>query len=528
MTKPRRRFPPLWLWILWALPAALIAFLWIGDPLGDEGMRNAISALLVLLIAALGYLWFVFRSEYAGKLRALIGLGTIALIVGCNALFEVRGFSGAMIPEFSLRLSEPKSLPVPAVEATSGVDLLTTSSADFPGFLGQRRDGTVRVLLAADWDTRPPERVWQADVGAGWSGFAVVNGIAVTMEQRGDEEAVTAYDVTTGELLWAHAYPGHFEHILGGEGPRATPTVDEGRVYTLGAFGRLLCLDGATGALIWERDLLAEFGITPAIDATNLQNGRSNSPLIVGELVVIPGGGDANARMAGLVAYDKRTGELAWEGPPRQISFGSPNVATLAGVEQILIVNESTVSGHAPATGELLWEHDWPGRSNQDANCSQAVPLEPKRVFVSKGYGGGSMLLELTAKDDGTFEAQPVWRSRRSMRTKFTNVVVKDAYVYGLSDGMLECIELETGKRVWKDGRYGHGQILLAGEQLIVLTEEGGVLLVEATPEKENSVLGRFQGLEGKTWNNPALYAGLLVMRNGQEAAAYRLPLSGE
>lgn len=528
MNKPRRRFPPLWLWIVWAIPMAVIVWFWTGDPLGDEGMRNALSGVLVLLMAALGYLWFVLRSGYSGKLRAFIGIGTIAAIVGGNMLFRIDGFSGAMIPELSSRFGSEKSRPDVVQAEGVAVDLDTTTPLDFPGFLGRMRNGRVATSLSSEWAEAGPELIWRHEVGAGWSGFAVVNGVAVTMEQWDDSEAVTAYDVNTGELLWAHESPGHFDHILGGAGPRATPTIDEGRVYSLGAFGLLQCLDGATGELIWRRDLLEELGITAEIDSANLQNGRSNSPLIAGPLVIVPGGGDESARLVGLVAYDKLTGELVWEGPPRQISFSSPTLATLGDLEQVLIVNEDSVSGHLPSTGDLLWEHEWPGSSNADANCSQAVPVGSNRVLVSKGYGGGSLLLELTPTEDGLFDAQPVWRNKRSLRTKFTNAVTTSTHAYGLSDGMLECIDLATGERIWKEGRYGHGQILLTGRLLAVLDEEGEVFLVEATPDRENSVVGHFPGVSGKTWNNLAIYGDLLVVRNAQEAAVFRLPLVGE
>ena len=208
MSKPRRRFPPLWLCIVLALPGALMAWLWFGHPTGDEGMRNVFVTILAMLILAIGFLWFVLFSGNPGKLRALVGVGTIVLVVGCNALFEVRGFTGAMVPEFAFRFAEPEALPVPALESAPTVDLVTTTPADFPGFLGPRRDATVTSALNPDWSAHPPLPAWHREIGAGWSSFAVVNGVAVTMEQRGDEAAVTAYDVETGELLWVQASSG--------------------------------------------------------------------------------------------------------------------------------------------------------------------------------------------------------------------------------------------------------------------------------------------------------------------------------
>jgi outer membrane protein assembly factor BamB len=225
------------------------------------------------------------------------------------------------------------------------------------------------------------------------------------------------------------------------------------------------------------------------------------------------------------VAFDKRTGERRWAGPPRNQSYSSPAAATLAGVAQILIVNEASLSGHATADGRLLWEHPWPGTTSGDANVSQAVPLPPARVFVSKGYGGGAALLALEAQSDGGLEAREVWHDGRTLRTKLTNVVLRDGLVYGLDDGMLECVELETGAKRWKAGRYGHGQILLVGGLLLVCSEEGEVFLIEPGPERENHVLGSFQALDGKCWAHLALAGGVLLLRNAEECAAWELPL---
>jgi len=528
----RRRFPPGWLWAVWLLLSGAIAWLWLGDP-GDDGMRNAWSMVVVLVGLSAGFLWFVLRSAVSGRVRATVAGVAVVVAVAAGAVLRIDGVSGSLIPKLGLRFGAgERELPRVVAEraASDPRGPLRSSPHDFPGFLGRERDAFVRdVELARDWAARPPECLWRREVGAGWSGFAVVGGVAVTMEQRGDVEAVTAYDVRTGTLLWETSHPGRFTHFLGGDGPRSTPAIDEGRVYALGALGRLECLDGASGEVLWARDLLADQGVTPEMEAANVQYGRSNSPLITGELVVVPVGGDDSTRLAGLVAYDKRDGRVVWEGPPRHISFSSPRRAMLADVDQILIVNEDTVSGHSPVDGTLLWEVPWPGRTHANASVSQAVPVPPDRVFVSKGYGEGAALFELVRAEPastGGLEARELWHQKRALRTKLTNVIVKGDHVYGLSDGMLECVELETGRRAWKDGRYGHGQILRVGELLLVLSEEGEVVLIEPTPDEPDRVVARFQALEGKTWNNPALVGDLLVVRNAQEAAVYRLPLS--
>jgi outer membrane protein assembly factor BamB len=215
--------------------------------------------------------------------------------------------------------------------------------------------------------------------------------------------------------------------------------------------------------------------VSAAEDVKNLWYGRSNSPLIVDDLLVIAGGGPRDGRQYSLVAYDRRTGDPVWKGGDRQPAYCSPTLATLAKTPQILIVNENNVSSHDSATGEELWNYDWPGSSSGFANVSQAVPAGDDRVFLSNGYNNGAALLQITYSGGDGWRAEKVWHRSTAMRTKFTNVVILDQSVYGLSDGILECLSLETGRRRWKRraGRYGHGQILRVGTALLVQAEQG-------------------------------------------------------
>lgn len=522
----RRRFPgPLVCLAVVALLGVTVA-LRLLDLLGDRGLVNAVSALLVLATVAILLSWFVLRSGWPARLRLAVLVVAVAGVAGAMTLFRIEGVSGAMVPRFAFRFAAAPEVPaLPAAGATD-VDLATTTPDDFPGFLGPGRDlGVDHVRLARDW-SEPPALLWKRPVGAGWSAFAVVNGFAVTLEQRGDREVVTCYEVTSGRPCWSFAMAGRYEDVITGTGPRSTPTIADGSVYALGATGTLVALDGRTGAVRWKHDLLELSNMSRERERALLPYGRSNSPLVVDDLVVVPLGGPPGERRAGLVAFRSAEGEIAWRSAPRQISMASPAVATLAGRRQILVVNEASVSGHDPATGTMLWEHPWPGSSAGDANASQPVPVPPDRVFVSKGYGQGTALVRLEDAQDGTVQPRQLWHEPRVLRTKLTNVAIHEGFVYGLSEGILECVDLGTGQRVWKHGRYHHGQILRVRDLLLVLTEEGELVLVEATPERADSVLGRFQALEGPTWNNLALYGDILLVRNAREAAAYRLPLA--
>lgn len=527
-TSQRLRFlPPLGVWLALAVPLGAVVFFQLADGMGDQGINNAGTYVAAVLAAAVYGAWFLWR----GGASRLVLLGLVALLAALVfGTVRIGGWTGNSVPELHF-VWAPPARPVldgtSTAPAAAAIDLSVRAASDFAGFLGTDRSGIVHgVRLARDWSAAPPARLWRIDVGTGWSGFAIVNGVAVTQEQRGDQQLVVARDAASGSELWRRAHAAFFDHSLGGPGPRATPTIAGGRIFVQDTRGLVQCLAGATGEVVWQRDLFADYGMSDPLEAELVGFGRSGSPLVLRDLVIVPGGGDPAGRRAGLVALDRETGAVRWEGPPRNISHASPTAATLVGVEQVLVVNEDTVSGHDPGDGRLLWEHPWDGRTSANASNSQPVAVPPDRVLVSKGYGQGSALLRLTRAADGAITCASVWASQRALRTKFTNVVIRGEHVYALSDGILECVALATGERVWRDGRYGHGQVLLVEDLLLVLGEEGELTLVEATPERENHVLGQIQALEGKTWNTMALVGDVLFVRNGAEAAAWRLPLA--
>jgi outer membrane protein assembly factor BamB len=417
---------------------------------------------------------------------------------------------------------------VAAKPPAAGIDLSTTTPADFHEFLGPGRRAWIDDPgLAADWSAQPPKLLWKQPIGAGWCAFSAVNGYAVTMEQRGNEEWISCYEIATGKAVWGHSVVARHQNALGGIGPRATPTVAGGRVYAIGATGILRCLEGASGNVVWSHELLKIYGLSQAESEVEVMWGYAGSPLVVDGLVVVPAGGKTGAGGRGpksLVAFRADDGTKAWEAGTDQISYASPIVATLAGRRQIVSVNEKTTTGHDIETGQQLWKESWPGDSSSNASSSQPVPLPGDRLLFSKGYGGGAKLLELVTAGSGSEPAiRTIWEDPRLLTTKFTNVTVVGGHAYGLSDGILECVDLETGKRQWKKGRYGHGQVLGVGRRILIQAEDGRIALVEANPD--NFVeLTSFQAIEGKTWNNPCLYGKLLLVRNGEQAACYELP----
>jgi outer membrane protein assembly factor BamB len=523
--EPRRRrrlFPPLWVWIVLAACAGGIAFAQrpgaYDHQVGNLASMGIAAAGIVAIVG-----WFAFLSSYPFALRMTCLAAAIFGPAAFLMLFRVEAVSGELIPRFTYRFApKPDELLQTPATASHPVELSPTPD-DFPQFLGPNRDASyAAVELALDWPAAGPQKMWRQPIGAGWSAFAAVNGFAVTMEQRGADELVTCYEIETGRLRWSHGIKTRHESVLGGVGPRGTPTIHEGKVYALGATGKLRCLNGADGKLLWMKDLFKELGVSEQEDVENIRWGRAASPLIVDNLVIVPAGGPMKSPVS-LIAYNAESGEEVWRGGTRQISFASPSLATIAGVRQIVIVNEDTLSGHEIESGKMLWSYPWPGKSNMNASASQAVALPGDRIIVTKGYGGGALVLQVQRNGD-EWTLTEVWRDLGLLKTKFANLAIKDGFAYGLSDGILECVDLNDGARLWKKGRYGHGQILLV-DVLLVQAESGEVAMVGATPD-EYQELGRFQAIEGKTWNNLCLYGSFLLTRNGDEAACYKLPLA--
>ncbi|HEY7697762.1 MAG TPA: PQQ-binding-like beta-propeller repeat protein, partial [Vicinamibacteria bacterium] len=269
------------------------------------------------------------------------------------------------------------------------------------------------------------------------------------------------------------------------------------------------CSRRPRGELLWERNILEDAG------ADNLQWGMSASPLIVDErVVVLPGGSNGSS----VVAYDKRTGETLFRSLDDVQAYTSPMLVTLSGERQVLVVSASRATGIGVDDGNLLWDYPWV--TNQGINVAQPLVLDENRVFLSAGYGHGAAVLEVT-QDESGFRARPVWSNTR-MKNKFTSSVLYQGYIYGLDEAILACLDAATGDLKWKGGRYGYGQLLLASGHLIVLTERGELVLVRATPEKHEE-LATFPAIEGKTWNHPAIADGVLLVRNANEMAAFRL-----
>ena len=542
-TMSRPLSPPRRVWVSVASLLAAIALVRWGlleqvvGSIVDQAVRNIITLILGFAAAMSVLVWFLRESGHAAWLKRALGYGLVGLVLVAAGLFRIERVSGDLVPELRLRWLPSQDRLLPAVQAEGEVPagIWESRPSDFPRFLGPAGTaGLAGPPLDADWEARPPRLRWRVPVGAGWSGFAVVGDAAVTLEQRGEEEVVSCRSIDNGEVIWAVPVRARHQTVLGGTGPRSTPTIHDGVVYTTGATGWLHAIDGASGTVRWKKNILDDLGIDPEAHAAAVAWGRAGSPLVTDTLVIVPGGGPLykpaadGATAVSLAGYDRETGERRWTAGDEQISFTTPLLTTIAGEEVILAVNESRVVGYDPADGSERWGFDWPGHSNSDATCSQACPIESDRIFISKGYGIGAGLFEVASGAAGGGPAaawRAVWRKPSLLKTKFTNVVIDEGHAYGLSDGILECVRLDDGKRMWKRGRYGQGQVLRVGGLLLVQAEDGEVVLVDCSPEGHVE-RARLTALDGQTWNNPTLSGNRLLVRNAQEAACYELPLA--
>jgi outer membrane protein assembly factor BamB len=387
------------------------------------------------------------------------------------------------------------------------------TDADWPGFRGPGRDSSVRgVRIDTDWSRHPPVALWRRPIGPGWSSFAVHGDLIYTQEQRGGDEVVSCYNLKTGEPVWRHRDAARFWESNGGAGPRGTPTLGNGRVYTFGATGILNALDAGNGAVVWSRNAATDTG------AQLPGWGFASSPLVVDDLVIVA----ASGRLAG---YDAATGTPRWFRQTGGGGYSSPHSATIGGVAQIVLLSGGGATGVAPADGTLLWAHKW----ESGVSIVQPGLADNGDVLLSSGdaMGGIGIRRIAVAHRPAGWTVEERWTSS-GLKPYFNDFVVHKGHAFGFDGSILACIDLEDGKRTWKGGRYGNGQIVLLPDQdlLLVSSEEGELALVAATPDRFTE-LARFPAIEGKTWNHPVLVGDVLLVRNGEEMAAFRLALAG-
>ncbi len=510
-----------------SLPLLVLAFRWGWErsdldpaPLFPLFMVFQLSVLLMLLVVPL---WFYFFSGLSATTKLLGTAGVLLLLGGAVAAIRKVEFNGFMTPVFIFRWEADAQAELDRRLSETGKNAskadLTIGPEDFPRYRGREGDGIIRHLkLASTWSSNPPRILWRFPIGGGYAGFAVAGDSAVTIEQRREQEVISCYDRGTGAQRWAYSYNAAFRQSepMGGDGPRATPTIHDGAVYSLGALGDLYCLDGATGEKRWHANILDDS------KATVMYWGMTSSPLIVGDAVIVNAGINPTSNVAqAIAAYDRKTGTRLWAKGDKPAGYSSALVAELAGVKQIVLFDGGGLVGVDPADGTELWRFPWITYS--DMNIMQPVLLPGDRFYISSELSNGGALVQVRKSDKG-WSVEQVWKNS-FLCSKFSNPVPHGGHLYGLSNGVLTCLEVETGKRCWRERGFGIGQMLLVGDTLLIQTESGELVQVAADPTAYREQ-GRLEVFSGKTWNTPALAGRHLFLRTHREMVCVELPLA--
>lgn len=513
---------------VWAAVLLIGGFI-AAEVISHPSMRFGILMYAMPLAITIVVAWYVRVKRHANWLSRA-GVGILILPAwGYFTLMRIDGIDGSFQPTFSYRWEETaeqrflaeRNTQQSASESKAAEQSieLVEAGTDWHEFRGSQRDGVVRaVKINPDWAANPPRELWRRRVGPGWSSFCVVGDYAFTQEQRGEDEVVVCFEIKTGREVWAHTDKARFEEVVGGAGPRATPTYVAGKLYTQGASGVLNCLDAATGKAIWTQDIAEDASVKPLP-----QWGLSSSPLVVqGKVITFAGGKDGKS----VLAYDAESSDLCWAAGKGTHSYSSPQLWTSFNTDQVLMISEFGLQSLAPATGSVLWEHDW---TIGGFRVIQPIVTESGSLLLGTWMGQGTRELKPSAGSDGKWTVEEGWTSK-AIKPYFNDAVLYDGHLYGFDNDIFTCISLADGKRAWKQGRYGAGQVLLIEDSgiLLVMSENSGELvLLEATP-KEHKELARLKVLEGKTWNHPVLSGNRLLVRNGEEMACFEVKLASD
>lgn len=507
-------------WLERIAALVLIVFALIGtkrlvhESIAGGGM-GMLLYILAIPVCSMGLvLWAVITRHFSAAKRRLAFVPMIVLCCGVFMVVRTGGLTAEFDNDLHFRWSKTpeqrllaQAAEEPATAATANAPASTENG--WSGFRGPQRDGAAHgVRIKADWSASPPVEMWRRPIGPAWSSFAVQSGRFYTQEQRGEEEVVSCHDVNTGKPIWRHSDKARFYESNAGAGPRATPALSNGRVYTQGATGIVNVLDAATGDVVWTRNAVNDTG------AKIPGWGIAGSPLVVNDLVIVAAAGN-------LVAYEIASGKPRWLGPAGGSGYSSPQLLTVNGTQQIVLLRSTGVMGVSLTDGKLLWEHAWGGEpivqpavaANGDLLISVSESSGLRRLTIGQASGGW------TAQERWTTEDINPW---------FNDFVVHKGHVFGFDGSSLVCVNLDDGKLKWRGKRYGYGQLILVPDQdaLIVLSEKGELALAKAAPDQFTE-LGNFPALEGKTWNHPVLVGNVLLVRNDHEMAAFKLTSEG-
>ena len=375
-------------------------------------------------------------------------------------------------------------------------------STGWPQWLGPDRNG-ISPETGLFGDEPSFEESWRVQGGKGFSGLSIVGDRIYTMYIHSGDEYAVCLDARNGEVLWRTRTDGMLMERQGGDGPRATPTVDDGMVYVSSAYGKLYALDSQTGSPKWSRDLVSEFG------SKKPRWGFCPSPLVAGDLVLIEAGGTGGHS---LIAFDKISGDIAWKTGSDKLGYSSPITTTIGQTHQAVFFTGSGLISVVPQHGQVLWKHPW--TTSHNVNAATPVFIPPNRFFISSGYGTGASVVEVSSTD-GRYEVAEIWRNKE-MENHFATSIYYQGHLYGFDNSILKCLDAETGAEKWKTRGYGKGTLIIADGHLVLLGERGNLGIAEATPagfvEKANT-----QILHSKCWTAPSLADGRIYLRDDKE-----------
>jgi outer membrane protein assembly factor BamB len=490
-----------------------------------SSMVMALGMYLPLLMLAGWTLALVlFRSSSKAR-QIAVPLSIIPAVVVCS-LVRFEGVSGEFNTSFKPRWEKTaeeeylasRDSTKPNRAEFASTKPLELCPGDWPAFRGPNRDGVVRgVKIRTDWKQNPPKELWRSKIGPAWSSMTVVDDRVFTQEQRGPHEAVVCLSLKDGKEVWSHVDETRFEEPVGGPGPRATPTFDKGRLFTFGAKGVLNAFDAATGKKLWSHDLGKELksDLMAELKMELPIWGFASSPLVFGDRVAVFTG----AKDKAVSVYNAADGKHVWTNGIGGHSYVSTHLANLAGAAMFLNTTNKGVEGLDPATGKQLWNHDW--NSGDAVRCVQPALLSGDRIAIGTFFGHGTRVLGIE-KAGKEFAAKLI-DTFTSFKPYFSDFVLVDDVAFGFDGAIFGCYDLKSGKKLWRGGRYGSGQVLLIADQklLLVVSEIDGNVVLLPVDQSTHKELAKFKALTGKTWNHPTIAHGKLLVRNAEEIACF-------